>query len=62
MVFELIKTAGERIVQYHGAEDAKNHPLLVTIVHGPRDLAIRVSDQGSDSAPSAPYPADIASL
>ncbi|BGP21564.1 pyruvate dehydrogenase kinase [Rhodotorula toruloides] len=62
MLFELIKNATHATVSAHGSA-AKDHPTLITIVHRPRDLAIRVSDQGGGIAPYGglpPEPSDMA--
>lgn len=47
MLFEMIKNATHSVVTHHGPDEAQNHPITVTIVHGPRDLTVRVSDEGA---------------
>ncbi|GAA5896612.1 hypothetical protein JCM5296_004189 [Sporobolomyces johnsonii] len=64
MLFELIKNAVHATVSAHGSS-APLHPTLVTITHGPRDLAIRVSDQGGGIPPYGglpPDPSDLSSV
>jgi hypothetical protein len=52
MLFELIKNAAFGTVERHGVEEAQKHPIRVTIVHGPQDLTVRVSDEGKFEATS----------
>ncbi|CEQ38741.1 SPOSA6832_00198, partial [Sporobolomyces salmonicolor] len=64
MLFELIKNAVHATVSAHGSS-APLHPTFVTITHGPRDLAIRVSDQGGGIPPYGglpPDPSDLSSV
>ncbi|KAM0755579.1 Atypical/PDHK/BCKDK protein kinase [Meredithblackwellia eburnea MCA 4105] len=51
MVFELIKAAVFATTEHHGPEKAKDHPILVTIVDGAKELKIRVSDEGGGILP-----------
>ena len=46
MLFEIIKFAAQATVDTHGFEDAKNHPISITVVHGITEISIRVSDEG----------------
>ncbi|ORY39259.1 branched-chain alpha-ketoacid dehydrogenase [Leucosporidium creatinivorum] len=56
MLFEMIKNATQATVAHHGSEEAKHHPITITIVHGPRDLAVRVSDEGGGLTPYGGLP------
>ncbi|GAA6032049.1 hypothetical protein JCM8097_003404 [Rhodosporidiobolus ruineniae] len=62
MLFELIKNAAYSTVSAHGAAAASQHPIKITIVHLPRLLAIRVSDQGGGIPPYGGLPPDPADL
>lgn len=46
MLFELLKNAAYATVEHHGAESAQNFPIRVTMVHSPKNLLVRVSDEG----------------
>lgn len=58
MLFELIKNAAHSTISAHGVEAAASHPTVVTIVHRPRDLELRVSDQGGGIPPYGGLPPD----
>ncbi|GAA5981307.1 hypothetical protein JCM10908_004061 [Rhodotorula pacifica] len=58
MLFELIKNAAHATISAHGVEAAAQHPTVVTIVHRPRDLELRVSDQGGGIPPYGGLPPD----
>lgn len=58
MLFELIKNAAHATVAAHGPTAAAQHPTTVTIVHRPRDLELRVSDQGGGIPPYGGLPPD----
>ncbi|GAA5822809.1 hypothetical protein JCM10212_001751 [Sporobolomyces blumeae] len=57
MLFELIKNAAFATALAHGSA-APNYPITVTIVHQPRELTIRVSDQGGGIPPYGGLPPD----
>lgn len=57
MLFELIKNAAYATVQAHG-DKASQYPIQVTIVHQPKDLTIRISDQGNGIPPYGGLPPD----
>ncbi|GAA5947091.1 hypothetical protein JCM3765_002149 [Sporobolomyces pararoseus] len=57
MLFELIKNAAYATVQAHG-DKASEYPIQVTIVHQPKDLTIRISDQGNGIPPYGGLPPD----
>ena len=47
MIFELIKAAVFATTEHRGPERAKDHPIVVTMVDGPKELLIRISDEGA---------------
>lgn len=51
MLFELLKNAAYATVEHHGAIEAKNHPIRVTMVHSTKNLLVRVSDEGGGIPP-----------
>ncbi|KAL8283232.1 hypothetical protein RQP46_006010 [Phenoliferia psychrophenolica] len=51
MIFELIKSAVFATTERHGSEHAKEHPIIVTMVDGAKDLRIRFSDEGGGIEP-----------
>lgn len=55
MLFEMIRNAVHATVVKHGA-DAELHPITVTIVHQPRLLSVRVSDEGGGLSPYGGLP------
>ncbi len=46
MILQLLKNATEATVNSHGPDEATRRPITVTVVHGSRDLLMRISDQG----------------
>lgn len=46
MIFELVKHATNATAERHGT-DAPLHPVRITVVHGPKDLAVRITDEGT---------------
>lgn len=46
MILQLLKNATEATVNTHGPKEATQRPITVTVVHGSRDLLVRISDQG----------------
>ncbi|KAI5480864.1 pyruvate dehydrogenase kinase [Pseudohyphozyma bogoriensis] len=50
MLFEILKSAANMTVENWGAE-APKHPIQVTIVDQPKELLIRVSDEGGGHPP-----------
>ncbi|GAA5969093.1 hypothetical protein JCM11641_007465 [Rhodosporidiobolus odoratus] len=62
MLFELLKNAAFSTVSAHGTAAAPSYPILVTLIHGPRDLTIRISDRGGGIPPYGGLPPDPADL
>ncbi|KAK4704776.1 hypothetical protein P7C70_g1428, partial [Phenoliferia sp. Uapishka_3] len=51
MIFELLKAAIFATTSHHGPLESRHHPVVVTMVDGPKELLIRVSDEGGGIEP-----------
>ncbi|KAM0793410.1 hypothetical protein ACM66B_000861 [Microbotryomycetes sp. NB124-2] len=56
MLYELLRGAVGATVAHHGPELAKERPVTVTINHQPREMSVRVSDQGGGLSPYGGLP------